>query len=645
MKGSGVPVPGKFLGRSALRPVGTKTDGEPKPVVSDKPMSIQERIKLLKKPGGEGGEGRKGQPPPKPAEGVSPCTRRKMSKDSSVSDLIKSYHSGGSSTDGEKSRPMSPETKPALPVKPPALSPKHGERSPQPKRHPTTQQIPPGLPEKRSGQPPWKKTASEEQEEQEPPKKTRQTVSKEEGQRPWQRRTSAEEATEHRPPWRKTGGEETVDVRPPWRKTGGEETVDVRPPWRKTGGEETADVRPPWRKNEEVSESRPPWRKPSVEEESQPSWKRPAAESPPQEGVVRSSFTHQEPFRASKSPAKPDLPPPRRTDNASPPDLPPPRRTDNASHPDLPPPRRTDNASPPDLPPPRRTDNASPPDLPPPRRTDNASPPDLPPPRHKEIAPPPPEPPRASDKLKSRFPAPDNAPSEPPGRGKSDKALPTEPPRPPLPVERSRFRAPDGPAPSVPKPSVVQEDAPPEVPKMTFLTNNRLRGRVLPTQEEEMPRLPPRPRKLPDRPLPTHGSDPGPGLPQRPWQRPPIASHTVEPGPSSSSGSPLGHSWYHANLKDRKVAEARLFKHPRDGTFIIRDSSRTAGEYSLSLLYHGAVKHLRIRLRGDGQYVLGEEKADEVPFASVVELVNYHKEEPLVLKSGGNVMLRYECPH
>ena len=90
-------------------------------------------------------------------------------------------------------------------------------------------------------------------------------------------------------------------------------------------------------------------------------------------------------------------------------------------------------------------------------------------------------------------------------------------------------------------------------------------------------------------------------------------SHPQSQAPEAgqSSGSPAGHSWYHANLKDRKVAESRLLQHPRvspslspgllletvcwvqDGTFIIRDSSRSPGEYSLSLLYQGAVKHLR----------------------------------------------------
>ena len=77
---------------------------------------------------------------------------------------------------------------------------------------------------------------------------------------------------------------------------------------------------------------------------------------------------------------------------------------------------------------------------------------------------------------------------------------------------------------------------------------------------------------------------------------------------------------------------------------------------------------LRIRLRGDGKYVLGEEKPDEVvgllpilvpittllspslppsppqPFTTVLDLVNHHKKHPLVLKSGGELKLLYECP-
>lgn len=53
----------------------------------------------------------------------------------------------------------------------------------------------------------------------------------------------------------------------------------------------------------------------------------------------------------------------------------------------------------------------------------------------------------------------------------------------------------------------------------------------------------------------------------------------------------------------------------------------------------------RIRKRNDGQFVLGEEKPDEVAFSDVVELVNFYKVEPVVLKSGGSTPLKYECPH
>ena len=78
----------------------------------------------------------------------------------------------------------------------------------------------------------------------------------------------------------------------------------------------------------------------------------------------------------------------------------------------------------------------------------------------------------------------------------------------------------------------------------------------------------------------------------------------------------------------------------QDGTFIVRDSTKIKGEYSLSLWFGGGVRHLRysksgmymggasslcrwliglfyyflyrIRLRADKKFVLGEEKSDEL---------------------------------
>jgi hypothetical protein len=96
---------------------------------------------------------------------------------------------------------------------------------------------------------------------------------------------------------------------------------------------------------------------------------------------------------------------------------------------------------------------------------------------------------------------------------------------------------------------------------------------------------------------------------------------------------------------DRKNAEMRIQRYKRDGTYIVRDNTRNPGEYSLSLWHDGGTRHLRIRKRPDGMFVLGEEKPDEVPFPTVVELVQYFQKEPVVLKSGGSTPLKFECPH
>ena len=49
----------------------------------------------------------------------------------------------------------------------------------------------------------------------------------------------------------------------------------------------------------------------------------------------------------------------------------------------------------------------------------------------------------------------------------------------------------------------------------------------------------------------------------------------------------------------------------QNGCFIVRNSTRYQGEYSLSLYFNGEIKHLRIRRRDDGQFAVGNEKKDE----------------------------------
>ena len=124
---------GQFVARKGLAHNGPAKPGgreEQKPLHStnpNKPMSIQERIKLLKKnqeeeeeEEEEEGGARQLTPPPKPVGDVSPLSGRKMKKQSSVKDLMKKY---GNSSDEREC--VSPEDKPSRPPKP-SLSPKHG---------------------------------------------------------------------------------------------------------------------------------------------------------------------------------------------------------------------------------------------------------------------------------------------------------------------------------------------------------------------------------------------------------------------------------------------------------------------------------------------------------------------------------------
>lgn len=98
------------------------------------------------------------------------------------------------------------------------------------------------------------------------------------------------------------------------------------------------------------------------------------------------------------------------------------------------------------------------------------------------------------------------------------------------------------------------------------------------------------------------------------------------------------HSWYHFNT-DRITAESMLNAHKKDGMFLIRDSSKTPGEYTLSIWYQG-IKHMRIIVDEDGYFSLHKSKRFRTP----VDLVLFYKHETLLFKCGGGTILKYECP-
>lgn len=284
------PVPGKFVRKQGTSEV-QEEEGKIKPSIADKPLSVQERIKLLKKPIGQDTDNQ--IRPPKPPEGISPLTKKKMTKESSVTDLIKNYP--GSSAEGE-GRATSPEQKPFLPPKPAGANHKQNIStvSPHLKRRPIGQHQapPPALPERpdhssgvkppTSQDPPWKRLPAEEREPPKPSWQKREDPPK----ASWQKHDNGHDKP--KPPWQKPEEE-------PWkRKMEAEKKPDL--PMKKVSEErQPLIVQQRWKAvEEEASRAPPSW---SQREEAKPELPR-KSDSPPAPAVApteppRKSFSYK----------------------------------------------------------------------------------------------------------------------------------------------------------------------------------------------------------------------------------------------------------------------------------------------------------------------------------------------------------------
>ncbi|XP_025096137.1 pollen-specific leucine-rich repeat extensin-like protein 1 isoform X4 [Pomacea canaliculata] len=93
--------------------------------------------------------------------------------------------------------------------------------------------------------------------------------------------------------------------------------------------------------------------------------------------------------------------------------------------------------------------------------------------------------------------------------------------------------------------------------------------------------------------------------------------------------------WYHGPI-DRKEGEARVKSIGKDGTYLVRISTKNAKfPYTLVVLLKGHVSNLHIRLRNDKKYALGDEKDDELAFNDIPEMISHHKKHHVLLM--GNI--------
>lgn len=77
--------------------------------------------------------------------------------------------------------------------------------------------------------------------------------------------------------------------------------------------------------------------------------------------------------------------------------------------------------------------------------------------------------------------------------------------------------------------------------------------------------------------------------------------------------------WFKGKLS-RAQSEDLLGKESRDGIFVVRESESTPGDFSISVLHKGHVKHLKVLRDEAGKFFIWDKK-----FPSLNQLVQFHK--------------------
>ncbi|XP_061171503.1 uncharacterized protein LOC133181009 isoform X3 [Saccostrea echinata] len=102
--------------------------------------------------------------------------------------------------------------------------------------------------------------------------------------------------------------------------------------------------------------------------------------------------------------------------------------------------------------------------------------------------------------------------------------------------------------------------------------------------------------------------------------------------------------WYQ-NV-NRAEADEVLKNFGKNGTFLIRPSTKAGQPYTLQIYNDGKVYNLPIRQRSDSTFALGREKRAEETFKTVLDLVDFFRKHTLILAAGGSgqTRLKHSCP-
>ncbi|NWS97211.1 LCP2 protein, partial [Mionectes macconnelli] len=114
--------------------------------------------------------------------------------------------------------------------------------------------------------------------------------------------------------------------------------------------------------------------------------------------------------------------------------------------------------------------------------------------------------------------------------------------------------------------------------------------------------------------------------------------------PEEDEGS-LNNEWYVAFVS-RPEAEAALRKINKDGTFLVRDSSRktVTHPYVLMVLYRDKVYNIQIRYQEQEHlYLLGTGLKGKEDFSSVADIIDHFQRTPLLLIDGKDRGSRNQC--